>query len=298
MSYVPASRRAWSVADPYLGPRPGPNDRIISVTNLLQAPRISRLMALYRDQIPPDEPGTDSWKLLGTAVHAALEKAAAHADPPPILVEHRAVTEVSVDGVAWTLSGQCDVLEADGTLWDYKTTSAYSVRDGREGKSDWASQLNVLRWLLERTGAVPRGAVRSLGVWAILRDWSATQAQRDAGYPQGQEVAVPIPLWTEEETHAYVLDRLRLHEAARHSLPECSPEERWAKDAGFAVLKSSKSVRAERILPTRQDAERYRDELLGGKGLIEERYGTSIRCLRYCPAKSVCTFAQSLVDSR
>ena len=224
MSYIPASRRAWSASDDYSGPRPGPNDRTISVTNLINAPRIVRLASLYRAELPGDIAGEDTWRLLGTAVHGALERAAPYADPPPLLVEHRAFTEVS----GWTLSGQIDVLEADGTLVDYKVTSSWSVSDGRQGKGEWSSQLNVLKWLLERSGAVPRGVIRSLAVWCICRDWSATQAGRDNGYPQAQEVAIPLPIWGEDETFRYVTERLALHEAARHSLPECTPE---AEDA-------------------------------------------------------------------
>jgi len=285
------------MADPYLGPRPNPSERLISVTSLINAPRIVRLLALHRAELPLDTVGDDTWKLLGTAVHAALEKAAASADPAPLLVEHRCETTVSVDGTPWTVSGQLDVLEADGVLWDWKITSAWSVSDGRGGKSEWSAQLNTLRWLLERSGTVPRGTVRGLAVWAILRDWSASQARRDPGYPQAQEVALPYPTWTDDEVQSYVLDRLRRHEAARASLPDCTAEERWARDAGYAVLKSSKSVRAERVLPTLEDARRYRDEIMGGKGLIEERPGTPKRCLEYCAVRSVCSYAKSL-DTR
>lgn len=292
MSYVPASRRAWSRLDDYHGPRPAPSERLISVTSLIAPPRIIRLTALHRDEIPPPVPGEDTWSLLGTAVHAALEKASALTDPPPLLVEHRAETQVS----GWTVSGQCDVLEADGTLLDYKVTSAYSVSQG--GKSEWECQLNVLRWLLERSGAVPRGTIRGLSVWAISRDWNEKQAGRDPGYPQAQETAIPCRLWTEDECYAYVTGRLLLHEAARTVLPECTPEERWARDAGFAVLKSPKAPRADRIFSTREDAERYRAEILNGRGIIEERPGTSNRCARYCKVNFACDFYQKSLDKR
>jgi hypothetical protein len=300
---IPASRLAWTRLDEYDGPRPSPAERVISVTNLVSAPRIARLIALHRSELPSNAPRydggrlvtPDTWAVYGTALHSTLERAARAADPAPLLVEHRLETEVSVEGVLWKVSGKLDVFEADLTLWDWKSTSAYTVSEGRTGKGEWACQLNTLAWLLARNG---HPKPRKLAVWGFWKDWSQKMADRDASYPQDDEGPVDVPLWTDDEQHAYVLDRLRLHEAARHSLPECSPEERWAKDAGFAVLKSAKSVRAERVLPTRQDAERYRDELLGGKGLIEERPGTSTRCLRYCPAKSVCDFAKSLLDSR
>lgn len=289
---IPASRLAWSKLDTYTGPRAGPGDRLISVTSLIAPPRQVRLLALHRDEIPPPEPGTDTWLLLGTAVHAALEAAAAKADPPPLLVEHRETVSVAVDGVEWRLSGQCDVLEADGTLWDYKVTSAYSVQSG--GKDEWTAQLNTLRWLLERSGAVPKGTIRALGIWAILRDWSASQARRDERYPQSQEVGIPIPLWSEEDARSYVVGRLRLHEAARKALPECTAEERWAKGEGWAVLPTKTSPRAAALLDTREDAERYIAEVRDGKGVIEYRAGTSVRCEKYCSAMSVCSFAQGL----
>jgi hypothetical protein len=295
------------MSDPYLGPRAGPSERLISVTSLINAPRIVRLLALHRAELPPDEVGSDTWKLLGTAVHSALQQAAEslktrvairEIDDPdfraPLLIEHRCETAVTVDGIPWTVSGQEDVLEADGTLWDWKITSAWSVSDGRRGKSDWECQLNVLRWLLERSGAVPRGTVRALAVWAILRDWNASQSRRDTGYPQSQEIDVPFPLWSLDEAQEYVTGRLRLHEAARRTLPDCTPEERWARDSGFAVMRSVKSLRAERIMPTREDAERYVAEILSGRGIVEERKGVSIRCASYCPVSTKCSFAQSL----
>jgi len=286
---VPASRLAWSRLDSYRGPRPDPSQRLISVTSLINAPRIVRLTALHRHEMPPAEPGTDTWALLGTAVHAALEASKDCPDvPPPLHRELRWETTVTVDGVQWTISGQDDVLEADGTLWDYKVTSGYSVSDGKKATGDWASQLNVLRWGLERSGAVPRGTVKALAVWAILRDWNATQAGRDSEYPQSQEVAVPLPLWSEESVQNYVEGRIRLHEAARHSLPLCTAEERWAKDAGFAVMKTRTSTRATALLTTRDAAERYLAEMLGGKGFIEERPGKSVRCAKYCRIRDFC----------
>lgn len=294
MSYVPASRAAWSKLDDYAGPRGGPDERVISVTGLIQAPRIFRLTALHRSELPPDEPGNDTWKLLGTAVHAALEKASKHADPPPLLIEQRVETMIG----GWKLSGQEDVLEADGTLVDYKCTSAWSVSDGREGRGEWSSQLNVLKWLLERTGTVPRGTIRSLAVWVICRDWSATQAGRDDGYPQSQEVAVPLPIWGDDETFRYVTERIALHEAARTKLPECTPAERWAKGGGFACMKSVKSPRAERVFDRKEDAERYLAECMNARGFIEARPGISVRCAKYCRVSTVCDQFKKSLDNR
>lgn len=300
---IPASRISWTRLDEYDGPRPSPSERVISVTSLVSPPRIARLTALHRAELPSNAPRyergklvtPDTWAVFGTALHSTLERAARLADPPPILVEERLSTEVSVDGTRWTVSGKLDVYEADRTLWDWKSTSAYSVSGGRTGKGEWASQLNVLAWLLARNG---HPAPLKLAVWGFWKDWSRKLSERDGlNYPEDDEGPVEVPLWSPDEVQIYVLDRLRRHESARASLPDCTAEERWARDAGWAVLKSSKSVRAERVLPTLEDARRYRDEILGGKGLIEERPGTPKRCLECCAVRSVCSYAKSL-DTR
>jgi hypothetical protein len=300
---IPASRLAWTRLDEYDGPRPSPSERVISVTSLVSPPRIARLTAIYRDELPSSAPRyedgrlvtPDTWAVFGTALHSTLERAARQADPPPLLVEERLEALVSVEGVQWKLSGKLDVYEADLTLWDWKSTSAYAVSDGRTGKGEWACQLNTLAWLLVRNGH-PRP--KKLAVWGFWKDWSSKMAQRDDSYPQDDEGPVEVPLWPEDEQRAYVDERLRAHEAARASLPLCTPAERWAKGGGYAVLRSAKSVRADRILDTREDAERYRDEILSGKGLIEDRPGTSVRCEKYCRVSSFCSQWKKELDTR
>lgn len=291
---APASRLAWSRLDDYRGPRPEPSDRTVSVTSLVAPPKIARLKSLHRASLPSQEPRYVNGKLLtpdtaalfGTALHAALEAAARIADPPPLLVEERLTSTASVDGCLWTVSGQLDVLEADGILWDWKSTSAYSVSDGRKGKSEWECQLNVLSWLLVRNGH-PRP--KGLAVWGFWKDWSRKIASRSENdYPEDDEGPVTVAHWTHDEQTDYVHARLRLHEAARHVLPDCTPEERWAKDAGFAVLASPKAPRAAGVFGDRATAERFLAEVRNGKGVIEERPGTSNRCAQWCIVSSFC----------
>ena len=301
---IPATRLAWSRLDLYSGPRPDPSDRTISVTTLVGPPRVARLKSLNRASLPSQEPRYVNGKLLtpdtaslfGTALHAALEAAARLADPPPLLVEERLTASVTADGYTWTVSGQLDVLEADGTLWDWKSTSAYSVSDGRKGKSEWECQLNVLSWLLVRNG---HARPKSLAVWGFWKDWSRKIASRSENdYPEDDEGPVEVAHWSYDEQTDYVQARLRLHEAARHSLPDCTPEERWARDSGWAVLKSAKSARADRIFPTEEEAKRYVKEVLIGRGILEYRPGTSNRCARFCKVNFACSFFKNQLDKR
>lgn len=291
---VPATRLAWSRLDSYAGPRPTPEERVISVTSLIAPPKIARLKSLHRDELPSTEPRyvdgrlvtPDTWALFGTALHAALEAAARLADPPPLLVEERLSTTVTVEGNLWTVSGQLDVLEADLTLWDWKSTSSYSVSDGRKGKSEWECQLNTLSWLLARNGH-PRP--KKLAVWGFYRDWSRKMASRpDNDYPEDDEGPVEVAHWSQDEQTDYVFERLALHEAARTELPLCTPVERWARDAGYAVLASAKAPRAAAVYDDKDTAERYLAEVRGGKGVIEFRPGTSNRCKDYCNVAGWC----------
>lgn len=303
MSRIPATRLAWSRLDSYSGPRPEPAERLISVTSLIAPPKVARLKSLNRDQLPTSEPRyvdgklltPDTWALFGTALHAALEAAARIADPPPLLVEHRMESQVTVEGVLWTVSGQLDILEADRTLWDWKSTSAYSVSDGRKGKSEWESQLNVLSWLVVREGHQrPKG----LAVWGFYRDWSRKLAGRDGtDYPEDDEGPVEVAHWSYEEQTDYVQERLRLHEAARHTLPDCTPAERWARDAGYAVLASLKAPRAVAVFSDEATASRYLAEVRNGKGIIEYRAGNSNRCADYCIVKNFCDQFKKELDS-
>lgn len=291
---VPASRLAWSRLDSYSGPRPDPSERTVSVTTLVAPPRIARLKSLNRASLPSQEPRyvngklstPDTSALFGTALHAALEAAARLADPPPLLVEERLTSTVTVEGRQWTVSGQLDVLEADGILWDWKSTSAYSVSDGRKGKSEWECQLNVLSWLLVRNGHTrPKG----LSVWGFWKDWSRKIASRSENdYPEDDEGPVEVAHWSYDEQTDYVQARLKLHEAARHSLPECTPAERWARDAGWAVLASAKAPRAAAVFDSEETAKRYLAEVRNGKGIIEFRPGTSNRCAQWCIVSSFC----------
>ena len=301
---IPATRLAWSRLDLYSGPRPEPSDRTISVTSLVAPPKIARLKSLYRDKLPPTGPRyengklstPDTWALFGTALHAALEAAARIADPPPLLVEERLTTTVTVDSTAWVLSGQLDVQEADGILWDWKSTSAYSVSDGRKGKSEWENQLNVLSWLMTRNG---HGRPSGLAVYGFYRDWSRKLAGRDENdYPEDDEGPVEVAHWTEAEQYGYVLERLRLHEAARHALPDCTGEERWARGEGWAVLPSLKSPRAAGVFSTRETAERYLAEVRDGKGVLEYRPGEARRCAAFCNVSTFCDQFKKSLDIR
>ncbi|EGV16434.1 hypothetical protein [Thiocapsa marina] len=246
----------------------------ISVTRLIDSPRIVQLQKRYGEQLTADV--TDQlWALLGSALHQVL---AWNTDNEDVLTEQR----MSVDINGWNVSGQFDRFDtAIGLLSDYKVTSVYGVLNGV--KPEWEKQLNVLRYLL----ALNRYRVDRLEIIAVLRDWQSAQALRDPSYPAIPVVRIEVPVWDLVDTEDYIVSRVKLHQQAEteQTLPECTPAERWEKDATYAVVKPGRS-RALRVFTTREEAETLVEATPGSA--LQVRSGESIRCERFCPCAAFC----------
>ena len=117
-------------------------ESVISVTGLLQPPRIRLLNDQHQEQITVDY-SDEVWKLLGQGIHAVLERANENHDDT--VTEQRYFADVH----GWTISGQTDSLAKDeNTLKDYKVTSVWTVISAMKGgKPDWEQQLNCYSWL-------------------------------------------------------------------------------------------------------------------------------------------------------
>src|SRR6476620_11388527 len=95
-----------------------------STTGLLQPPRIAQLKRVHRDKLTEDVADM-IWALFGQVTHSIIERAATKE-----LVEKRLFMEIA----GKTISGQIDIWQ-DKILWDWKTTSIYSGKDGP--KQEW-----------------------------------------------------------------------------------------------------------------------------------------------------------------
>lgn len=247
----------------------------ISVTQLIGPPRKAALERSYSDQI--EEDASDRiWSLMGQSVHVILERANRVG-----FAERRFYMPVN----GWTVSGAFDAYYSNGLLQDYKVTSAWSVKDG--AKKEWEQQLNLGRLLIEYEEN-ENLKITKLQIIAILRDWSKMEASRDPSYPQSQVVLLDVPLWSEAEAHRYLKERVTLHQLARIALPECTPEDRWAKPTKYAVMKEGRE-RAVKLYDKREDAESHASV---DKSLrVEERPGQSTRCQFYCSVARYCSQA-------
>ena len=264
----------------------------ISVTSLIDSPKIRLMKDKYDDQIEVD--AVDMvWALFGTAVHSVLEKSKQSDD---IITEERLYKEV--DG--WVLSGAIDrqefVSNDDGSrtvnIIDYKVTSVWSVI---YGKPEWENQLNCYAYLASKTN------VGSLKICAILRDWNRRDAEKKEDYPKAPIVFVDIPLWDKSKTEEYIKDRIRMHQEAQISfdLNEdvglCSDEDMWKKNDTWAVKKKGQK-RAIRVLDSEEEANNYidwhneTDQVYTKKTdlEIEFRSGEYTRCGNYCSVADFC----------
>ena len=262
----------------------------ISVTSLIKPPRMVELERRHRDQIIEDA-SDRIWSLIGRIGHTILA-AGAKAN----LVEHRLFMPV----LGWTISGQVDILNGR-TISDYKFTSVWSIKDG--AKPEWEQQLNLYRLLAEENGIA---GIKELEICAILRDWSKMEAKRDRNYPQSGVQMFRLPMWSPAKAEGYLHERVKLHQNARVTLPECSPEDRWERPTRWAVMKEGRKS-ALRVLDDYSDAMSWvalngyispktisLAELVTKPGIsIQERPGERVRCSSYC---SVAPFCQQYQD--
>lgn len=245
-----------------------------TVTQLLKPPQADQLMRKHYDELEEDAADA-TYRLLGTAVHAILERAAGKDE----LTEKRLYLEV--DGVL--IGGQFDHLDLrDGVLTDYKISSVWSYIFG---KTEWSEQLNILRLIAEENGY----PVRALQIQGIWRDWIKRKAMDDENYPQAQTTIVPIPIWTDEQVLDFIRERIALHQ---QTLPPCTKDDRWIRDEKWAVMKEGRKS-ALKLFDDPAQAEAYykgcvKNAKPGEKFHIDHRKGSPTRCLSYCLAAPFC----------
>lgn len=263
----------------------------ISVTELINSPRIVALKNRHRDEIEEDI-ADRFWALMGTNIHRILQEGAD--------AEHVAEERLFHDVDGWVVSGGIDLQRThdDGVdVIDWKFTSAYTIMSE---KPEWESQLNCYAWLVRK---VKKVEPHKLFVCGIVRDWDKNKAvyDRAKGYPQAPVVMVPVRKWDAKQADLFVRDRVRTHrETARVSdwgelLPECSDEDRWVRGSSYGVYKLQPADpvpgvarRAVKVFAAYDDAAVWS----AGKGSgyeVLERKGEAIRCVNnYCGVAKWC----------
>lgn len=239
----------------------------LSVTRLIGPAWIRALTVKHWDEIEQDV-SEQVWALFGSSVHDLLEKYSSESE----LVEEK--IEIEIDG--HTITGRPDVLAIDsGILSDWKVSSAWSIVLGV--KPEWEAQLNVYAYGLRQAGK----NVRAIQNIVFVRDWTRAQALRSADYPHSMVQIVPLNLWPAAKVEAYIRERL-----AAHADPKpCSPDERWARPAVWAVMREGRKS-AVKLFDNEDGA---RDFAEGDKKLsVVLRPGEEVRCKGYCAVSKFC----------
>lgn len=246
----------------------------ISVTGLIQPPRIRQLMIRHADMVSEDV-SDRIWMLLGNAVHEVLDRA----EVDDGFQEER--LSVLVNG--WRVTGKADLWESPGILSDYKITSVWAYVNGV--KPEWEAQLNCYAEMYRDAGFT----VDKLQIVCIFRDWSKNRAKSGDNYPPCPAAVMPVNQWREWNIEQYLRQRIELHQKAEDlpdlELPYCTAEERWEKPTMYAVKKKGRKS-AVRVLESEESAQKMVND---GKGeFVETRPGESTRCEHYCPVNFVC----------
>lgn len=250
----------------------------ITVTTLIGPARKRALLLKHKDEIVEDC-SERIWSLFGQAIHTILERS----ETDSIAEERFYMTCKN----GWKLGGQVDRFEPFiGLLQDFKTTSVWSVKG--DAKNEYVQQLNILAHLLRKNGFT----VNKLEIIAILRDWSKREAQRDKEYPRHNVVKLDIPLWSPEETEAFIDSRVAEHEKALKEEVKCSDAERWCKAHSWAVIKKGQK-RATKVFYNEKEAGSFAAD--DPNMAVEFRPGEVIRCGSYCNVNKFCSQYQEEV---
>lgn len=255
--------------DTYDGPKV--NSGVISCTTLIDSPKVHFLKCKYWGELTEDCVAA-LWKLLGSSVHAMLERAEGKQD----LTEQR--IEKEINGIK--ISGSFDMYDSTTQeIHDYKVTSAWGINAEPSGKKSWHKQLNIYRYLLESCGF----PVKGLKIVAILRDWAEKNYKPGGAYPEIPVAVINIPVWSKEETEKYLFERTELFKECstldEKDLPDCTPEENWAK---FYIMKEGRITPVKKC-DTLEEAKGAMPN--DGKHTIVEERG---RCAKYCLVKDYC----------
>ena len=140
--------------------------------------------------------------------------------------------------------------------------------------------------------------VEHLRTVPIYRDWSRGKAATDRGgfYPQHQGQTINVKRWSNDQVIEYVRKRLELQAMAKfqplEDLPECTDDERWVRDKGFAVMKDTNKT-ATKLYKTQAEADEsirvhWLKKWPKSKFRVDERRGSAQRCELYCDVAPWC----------
>lgn len=212
---------------------------------------------------------------------------------------------LKLKGDEWTLVGTDDHYnELTAKIMDWKITSVWSVLFADH---NWEEQLNVYAYMRRKLGY----EVKSLEVWALLRDWQKSKALYggDHKYPKIPFVRCELPLWSLKKQEEYIYGRLL--EFTDKPKP-CTPRDKWQTATVYKVMKQGRksaliatrwvkgekqeflsvaeALEAAAAHTKKQGGRTVADKIVvdGAKIFIQEFPGENKRCELYCVCNKFC----------
>lgn len=257
----------------------------LSATTLLKGTKEIILENRHFDEIVIDA-SDEVWSVFGTATHSVLE----HQEDDAFKEE-----KFSVDVLDYKVTGKVDRYDmAHETLEDWKTTSVWKVIF--HDFEDWKRQGLIYTWLLRQSGL----NVRHIRFIAFLKDHSKSEAKKNADYPQAPVYIYEFDSTPEELTSIEAYIKEKVFEVSANAdkpddeIAECTPEQRWATPAKWAVMKEGRKT-AVKVCDTEEEALNFIEELEKDKDkhFVEERKGQDKKCPVYCPCREFCSYYKS-----
>jgi len=264
-------------------------DAEFTATELIRPSRILAFSRKFDAEIEQDV-SDRVWAFQGSTKHIVLERIA-KTDPTRYRVEER--LEFVMPGTGAKISAKFDLFDRlDKTLYDWKETSVWKFLLG--DTKEWEEQANINLHAIRMNG----GVVEKLINIAILKDWKARKARfgREPDYPKCAVHVMPLPMWSVGQAQDYINKKVLKHRAEMADPPVCNKEERWQRDASFAVMRTDRK-RAVMLCMSRDQAEGVMMHHMkicppgdAKKFYIEERNAEPVRCLDFCAVQMHCDF--------
>lgn len=290
----------------------------ISATSLMKSTR----QHILSKRIPAEENFIDISTLvpskLGSAIHGGIENAWLNPDvskiiealgypkavhenikvnPSPEEITDKTIAiymEIRsyLDVLGVKVSGKFDFV-GDGQVQDFKNTSVWRYIY-QTSKQDYINQLSIYKLLNPDIITKDTGLIHY-----IFSDWSKMASLQTKNYPPSRVFTQKITLMTNEQTLAYVKNKisliLRHQNTPEHELPLCTDEELWRKDPLWKYYKNPQKTDGR----STKNFDNLRDATIklvedGSVGIVKHVPGQVVACL-YCSAFSRCTQAKSLI---
>ena len=260
-------------------------DKCLSATTLLKGTKEIILTDRHFDEIEVDA-ADEVWAVFGTAVHAILE----HQEDEAFKEE--AFSVPVWEGSEWKITGKVDRYDMKNeTIEDWKTASVWKVI--YNDFQDWRTQGLIYAWLLRASGL----NVRHIRFIALLKDFSKSEAKKNADYPQSPAYVYEFDVNDSElegvKSRAIfkALSVIENQDKKDDEIEPCTQEERWSTPTKYAVMKESRKT-AVKVCATEEEAQSFIDDLEKDKDkhTIEVRPGIDKKCEDYCPCYKFCSY--------